>query len=120
MLVGIDVIDVVRMQKFLQNERFLNKYFTPYEAMYVSNTVRKTQSLAGIYAAKEAFLKALGIGIGKGIELNEIEIHHKDNGKPYIILSKNAMIRTATYKVTDIQISISHTDDVCTAICILN
>ena len=120
MLVGIDVIDVVRMQKFLQNERFLNKYFTKYEAMYVSNNIRKTQSLAGIYAAKEAFLKALGICIGHGIELNEIEVRHQDSGKPYIELSKSAKIILATHKLTDIQISISHTDEVCTAICILN
>jgi holo-[acyl-carrier protein] synthase len=121
MLVGIDVIDVVRMQKFVQNERFLDKYFTSYEAMYVSKTIRKTQSLAGIYAAKEAFLKALGIGLNNGIELNEIEIRHFDNGKPYIKLSKSAQLKClANFKITDIQISISHTDDVCTAICVLN
>ena len=35
MLVGIDVIDVVRMEKFIQNERFLNKYFNEYEIGYV-------------------------------------------------------------------------------------
>ena len=36
MLVGIDVLDVVRMEKFIQNERFLDKYFTPYEIEYVN------------------------------------------------------------------------------------
>ena len=45
MLVGIDILDVMRMEKFIQNEHFLGKYFTPYEAMYVSQTMRKTQSL---------------------------------------------------------------------------
>ena len=73
MLVGIDVLDVVRMEKFVQNEHFLEKYFTPYEIEYVSKTNRQTLSLAGLFAAKEAFLKALGIGIGGGISLNDIE-----------------------------------------------
>ena len=36
MLTGIDILDVVRMEKFLQNEHFLEKYFTPYEITYVN------------------------------------------------------------------------------------
>lgn len=121
MRVGIDILDVVRMEKFIQNEQFLGQYFTPYEAMYVSKTMRKTLSLAGIYCAKEAFLKALGIGIFNGIALNEIEVKHDSNGKPYIkITSASAQIMLASFDVKDIQISISHSDEVCTAICILN
>lgn len=119
MLVGIDILDVMRMEKFIQNERFLEKYFTPYEAMYVSQTMRKTQSLAGIYAVKEAFLKALGIGLNNGIALNEIEVSHDKNGKPFIQLSDSAKIVLATFGITDVQISISHTDEICTAICIM-
>ncbi len=119
MLVGIDILDVMRMEKFIQNEHFLGKYFTPYEAMYVSQTMRKTQSLAGIYCAKEAFLKALGIGLNNGIALNEIEVAHDENGKPFIRLSDGAKIVLATYGIRDVQINISHTDDVCTAVCVM-
>lgn len=120
MLTGIDILDVVRMEKFLQNEHFLERYFTPYEITYVNNTHRKTQTLAGMYCAKEAFLKAIGIGLFNGIELNEIEVHHEPSGKPYIILSDRAKLVTMTKGIKDIQISISHTDEICTAICILN
>lgn len=121
MLVGIDVLDVVRMEKFVQNEHFLEKYFTEYEMNYVTKNNRQTQSLAGLYAAKEAFLKALGIGIGGGINLNEIEIFHNEVGKPYLrVLSSKGQIMLKTMNVADIAISISHTDDVCTAICIIN
>lgn len=120
MLVGIDILDVVRMEKFLQNEHFLERYFTAYEIMYVNDTHRKTQTLAGIYCAKEAFLKALGIGLFNGIELNEIEVHHEPSGKPYIILSDRAKLVAVTKGIKDMQISISHTEDVCTAICVLN
>ena len=52
MLVGIDVLDVVRMEKFVQNEHFLDKYFTEYEIEYVNKNNRMTQSLAGLYCAK--------------------------------------------------------------------
>ena len=48
-------------------------------------------------------------------------IKYNENGKPYIKLSKAAQIKCLTnFKIKDIQISISHTDDVCTAVCILN
>ena len=120
MLVGIDVLDVVRMEKFVQNEHFLEKYFTPYEIEYVSKTNRQTLSLAGLYSAKEAFLKALGIGIGGGINLNDIEIYHDENGKPNLrVLSSTSNIMLKTKNVTEICISISHADEIATAICII-
>ena len=120
MLVRIDVIDVVRMEKFIQNERFLDKYFTPYEIEYVEshNNSRQTQSLAGLFACKEAFLKALGIGIGGGIALNEIEVYHEESGKPQLrVNSSTGNIILKTMNVTEIGVSISHTDEICTAIC---
>ena len=120
MEVGIDVLDVVRMEKFVQNEHFLEKYFTPYEIEYVSKTNRQTLSLAGIYAAKEAFLKALGIGIGGGINLSDIEIKHEASGKPYLrVLSNKSKIMLKTMNVEEIKISISHSEDVATAICVI-
>ena len=120
MLVGIDVLDVVRMEKFVQNEHFLEKYFTPYEIEYVQKTNRQTLSLAGLFAAKEAFLKALGIGIGGGIDLNDIEINHDANGKPYLnVLSKKSKIMLTAMSVEEIAISISHADEIATAICII-
>ena len=120
MLVGIDVLDVVRMEKFVQNEHFLEKYFTEYEIEYVNKNNRMTQSLAGLFAAKEAFLKALGIGIGGGINLNEIEINHEESGNPFVkVVSPKAQILISTMGVKSMDISISHTDEYCTAICIV-
>lgn len=120
MKVGIDILDVVRMEKFVQNEHFLEKYFTPYEIDYVAHNNRQTLSLAGIFSAKEAFLKALGIGIGGGIDLNDIEIRHEESGKPYLqVLSSTSQIMLKTMNVSDIQISISHSDEMATAICIV-
>ena len=123
MKIGVDIVDVVRMEKFIQNERFLNKYFTDYEIKYVhkkDRSSRSTQALAGIYAAKEAFLKALGIGIGGGIDLNEIEVNHTKLGKPIIrVITPKAQIVLTKLEVTNIDVSISHTDEVCIANCLI-
>ena len=121
MLVGIDIIDATRMEKLIKNEHFLEKYFTKYEVEYVSHKFNPTLSLAGIYSAKEAFLKALGIGIGGGINLSDIEVCHEKSGKPYIkVLALSAQDMLKTMNVEDIQISISHSDNMATAICTLH
>lgn len=120
MLVGIDALDIVRVQKFIENERFLNKFFTDYEVKYITSTINKTMRMAGIFCAKEAFLKALGIGLKNGISLNEIEVNHDKNGKPFIILSENAKKLIKMMNITDVQISISHTHTTSYAVCICN
>ena len=120
MLVGIDVLDVVRMEKFVQNEHFLEKYFTPYEIGYVQHNNRQTLSLAGLYAAKEAFLKALGIGIGRGIDIKDICVKHDELGKPYYDIDGVEMRRKLDkYSIQNIDLSISHTGTVSTAICVI-
>lgn len=121
MLVGIDIIDATRMEKLIKNEHFLEKFFTEYEVNYISKKYSQTLSLAGIYTAKEAFLKALGIGIGGGINLKEIEVCHEESGRPYIkVSSSKAQKLLDSMNIKEIQISISHTDDLATAICTLH
>ena len=61
---GLDLCGIARMEALLRDERFLSRYFTPAEAAYVrSKGAGAAQTLAGLYAAKEAVLKALGVGI---------------------------------------------------------
>lgn len=120
MLVGIDIVDVERFEKLVENEAFFEKFFTAQEREYVLSRVRPAESMAGIFAGKEAFLKALGIGIGRGIDLKDIEISHNELGKPFYILENDRIssgLSQAGVKAGDI--SISHTDKMATAICIL-
>lgn len=118
--VGIDSLDIVRMQRFVDNERFLLQYFTKYEVEYCNQTVNRTMRMAGIYCAKEAFVKALGVGIGGGIALNEVEVNHGKNGKPFIKLSDSAMRMMNIMGFKEVNINITHTHSVSTAICILS
>lgn len=120
MLVGIDIVDVNRFDKHIENEKFLNKYFTEYECRYIFTRPNPIETLAGLYASKEAFLKALGVGIGGGINIKDIEINHEDSGRPYIkIIGEKAQKVFDNFNVKNIDLSISHTSTVSTAICIL-
>lgn len=118
--VGIDSLDIVRMQKYVDNRKFLNKFFTPYEIEYCNLTVNKTMRMAGLYCAKEAFVKALGIGLGGGIPLNEIEIKHDKKGKPFLNLSPLAKKKVLILGYTEWDVSITHTHTCSTAVCVLN
>ena len=119
MLVGIDIVENSRMEHLFV-DRFFEKYFSNVEENYSKSRPNPIETLSGLYASKEAFLKALGIGIGGGIDLKEIEIEHYPSGKPYIrLLSDNANKKLSEFGVQNIDLSISHSGGVTTAICIL-
>jgi len=119
MFVGIDCLDNDRINKIISNEKFLNKYFTDYEINYASKTINKSMRLAGIFCAKEAFLKAIEIGITGDIPLKEIEVKHKKSGSPYLVLSNNAQKLVNSLNISEIKVSISHTGNLSLAICVL-
>ena len=86
--VGLDLCAVDRMRGHLE-DRFLDRYFTAREADYIrSRGAQAAQSMAGIWAAKEAVLKALGTGIA--FPLQEVEIDHTANGQPTVLLHGKA------------------------------
>lgn len=78
MKIGTDIVKISRIEKSLESAHFKESVFTADEIRYC----RTAQSFAGIFAAKEAYLKALGTGIN--CKLNTIEIAHLENGKPYL------------------------------------
>jgi phosphopantetheine--protein transferase-like protein len=80
-VVGIDIIEIIRMKNIIDRygDKFLNKVFTHDEIRYASNKHRIFESLAGRFAAKEAFIKALG----KKVPWKLINVL-QSNGKPYI------------------------------------
>lgn len=120
MLVGIDIVNVIRFAKLTKEDNFMQKYFTEYECKYIVSRPKPMETMAGIYASKEAFLKALGIGIGRGIDLKDIGVKHDDLGKPYYDMA-NEIFRDkiSSYNVHSIDLSISHTDSVATAMCVV-
>ncbi len=105
MIIGIGV-DLVRIDRFkLDNLKLINRVLSIKEIQLLEtrkSSKRKLEFLAGRFAVKEAFLKALGQGIGQ-VPMNEIEVLSDDYNKPYI-----------KYKDYNVQVSITHTDtDAC-------
>ena len=87
--VGIDLCEIRRMADLAENAAFLERYFTAEERAYLSQKgLGKAQTLAGLFAAKEAVTKALGSGIA--FPLKEIEIGHTAEGQPAVRLTGRA------------------------------
>ena len=85
--VGTDIVDILRIKKiFFKNRNFKNRIFSKKEIKYCESKKNKFASYSKRFAAKEAFAKALGIGISKGISFNEISVNNNKNGVPYIEL----------------------------------
>lgn len=78
---GLDLCEIARMEVLLQDERFLERYFTQGEAAYIrSRGASAAQTMAGIWAAKEAVFKAAGTGISGAMK--DVEIIHDEQGAP--------------------------------------
>jgi holo-[acyl-carrier protein] synthase len=117
--VGIDLVDVQKISKSLAGEAFRSKVFTPAEIAYCDAVKNSNEHFAGKFAAKEAFMKAIGHGIRQEVWFTQIEVLNQITGEPYIQISGEAKKYLNELKVTNIQLSISHTDRMSTAIVIL-
>ena len=78
MKIGCDIVVISRIEKSLTSDSFRKNVFTENEIAYC----KSSESFAGLFAGKEAYLKALGTGIN--CRLNSIEILHDEKGKPYL------------------------------------
>ncbi|WP_408868847.1 holo-ACP synthase [Brochothrix campestris] len=110
--IGIDTVDLNRIATLLQkNDRFLNRILTAAEtsAYRQLKQTRAIEFVAGRFAAKEAFSKAYGTGIGPECSFQDIEILNTMNGKPIV---------THPFELKAF-VSITHTDTVAMAQVIL-
>lgn len=81
--IGLDLMIISRMQKSLERPGFAKRVFAKEELEYLETKGNKAESAAGLFAAKEAIVKAMGIGIG-AIPLKEIIILHDGMGAPAV------------------------------------
>ena len=116
--IGIDIIEISRVEKkFKNNLSFEKLIFTDKEMNQVNNKSIKYITLAGKWASKEAFSKALGTGIGKELHWKDIEISNDIDGKPEIAINPDIINK---FGIKDISLSISHTNDYATAAVIIS
>ena len=89
---GVDIIKNSRINSSLKIKGFLTRIFTKKEIDQGKKIKNKTNFYAKRFAAKEAFVKAIGTGFRYDINFIDIEIKNYKNGKPYISLSKKLNI----------------------------
>ncbi|MCF6093763.1 holo-ACP synthase [Microaerobacter geothermalis] len=108
--IGIDLVEISRIKKIIENQgRFIYRIFTPREiALFPSNGLRRIEYISGRFAAKEAFSKAAGTGIGRRCSWKDIEIIPDDSGKPYLWLSQEMIQKLSFTSRMKIHLSISH------------
>ncbi|MCL2411703.1 MAG: holo-ACP synthase [Treponema sp.] len=106
--IGVDIVQINRMERWLNNQKLLERYFHPTELQTAScRKNNMAQTLAARFAAKEAFGKALGTGLAK-IVLKDIIVINADNGKPEIKLVNTALKAFETSGAKRVHISLSH------------
>lgn len=111
-MIGIDIESVSRFENlFLNKKRLLERMFNTYEWDYALTKANPSQTLTGIWCAKEAVLKALYAD--EPLFIKDITIKHKNTGEPYVLVNSKIV------KSTSIRISISHTKDYAAAVAIL-
>ena len=106
---GIDIVDTERFVPWMQQERFIRRFFHADEAAYVcSLPVRQgAESLAARFAAKEAFGKALGTGLA-GFHLSDVCVCKDEAGKPFLRFYGSAARLLEKNGVQRIHLSLAH------------
>lgn len=112
MKLGTDIIEIHRVEKAIHKSRaFLKRVYTEAEIEYCEGKGKsRFYSYAGIYAAKEAILKALGTGLRYG-SWQDVEINHNELGAPVVIMKGAFADRLKMMNSKDVIISISHCKD---------
>ncbi len=95
--IGSDLIDIRRIERTLERfgERFTSRVFTETERVKAERRLRRADTYAKRYAAKEACAKALGTGFRRGVYWRDIGVVNAPSGKPTLALTGGAAARLA-------------------------
>ncbi len=119
--IGFDLVKVRRIEEALGRwgERFQNKIFTPVEVRYCSQKKNPSPNFAARFAAKEAFVKALGIGIRRGVHWKDVEVQRGSLGKPVLKLYGRAVEICQKERIEGLFLSLTHDGEYSGAIVVL-
>ena len=112
--IGIDIVENYRLKEILLKKKsnFKKKIFTINEVTYCEKKTNSISCYSKRFAAKEAFVKALGIGFRKNINFKDIEVVNNTYGKPYISINKKIANKIKTlFKVKKFNILLSISDE---------
>lgn len=119
--IGTDFVEVSRLERILKEwgDRFLDRVYAHDEIEYCKNKAFPAIHFAARFAAKESFLKSLGIGLGMGVKLKEIEVRNNTLGNPELKINEKVVSILDNLGVKAIHLSMTHTREHAHAIVIL-
>jgi holo-[acyl-carrier protein] synthase len=107
--IGVDIIEVARIKRVLEkNPAFRSKVFTEQEIEYCESKADPGLSYSVRFAAKEAFMKALGTGWNHEVSWSEIETVMRPDGSPELIISGNTKAALINRDIINCHLSLSH------------
>jgi len=107
--VGVDIIEVARVEdKLTRTPGLKEKLYTPVEISYCESKKFPYQHYAARFAAKEAFMKALGTGWSRGVKFSEIEVRNLNSGQPVIEVYGKAKEVCQENGISRFYVSLSH------------
>lgn len=113
---GTDVVDIDRLRTVLERTpRVADRVFTDGERALAASRRDPVPALAARFAAKEAVMKALGVGLG-AFELRDVEVVREPSGRPILRLTGRAAALADEAGVTRWHLSLSHSDLVAIAV----
>ena len=119
--IGIDLVKVKRIEEALERwgERFQNKVFTPGEIRYCLQKKTPSPNFAARFAAKEAFVKALGIGMRRGVHWKDVEVERGPLGKPVLKIYGRAVEICQKERIEGLFLSLTHDGEYSGAVVVL-
>ena len=107
---GIDIVNIGRIDSMMARwgDLFLGRVFTEREIVRCRQRARPSECFAIRFAAKEAFLKAIGRGLRNGIQWTDIEVENDSLGKPLFSFHRKAKEVLETQRVKKALLTLSH------------
>ena len=111
--IGVDLVDIKRVERVMERwgDRFVGRVFTAEEKEFCDKRAYPASAFALRFAAKEAFSKAIGLGMKKGLRWKDIEVYHLSSGRPCLKLHGRAFELCRKEEIICSHLSLSDEED---------
>lgn len=107
--IGTDIVNIERMTHILAKNKngFVRRVLSEHEQALFANKDDSAAYCAKRFAAKEAFAKALGTGIGRIVSFQDLTVYNNENGKPYFVISEKLRLYLVNKNIKQAHLSLS-------------
>ena len=110
--IGADIVENIRIHKFLKNVSFIERVFSSTEILLAKNIKNKKSYYSKRFAAKEAFSKAIGTGFRDNLNFRDITIINDKLGKPsFVVTDKIKKIIKKQFRISSFDFFLSISDE---------